>query len=66
MTFWFREPEEDLSPKKPDTPSPTTPSPIGEIPCENCGKITNKHSEDELKNCISQAINKSMREKYSV
>jgi hypothetical protein len=66
LTFWFKEPEEDLSSKKPETPSPTTPSPKGEIPCENCGKITSKHSEEELKECTTQSINKSMREKYSV
>ena len=60
MTFWFREPEENLTNKKPQTPSPTTPSPKGENTCEICGKKTQDHSTDELKNCIAESINKSI------
>jgi len=46
--------------KKPETPSPTTPSPKGDNPCEICGKKTQDHSTDELKLCITKSINKSI------
>ena len=46
--------------KKPETPSPTTPSPKGENTCEICGKKTQDHSTEELKNCIAKSINKSI------
>lgn len=60
MTFWFREPGENLTNKKPQTPSPTTPSPIGENTCEICGKKTKDHITDELMHCITKSINNSL------
>ena len=60
MTFWLREPEENLMSKKPETPSPTTPSPKGDYSCEICGEKTFDHTEEQLKNCIAKSINNSI------
>jgi len=46
--------------KKPQTPSPTTPSPKGDNLCKICGKKTQEHDALELKLCITKVINNSM------
>jgi len=46
--------------KRPETPSPTTPSPKGDYSCEICGEKTFDHTEEQLKNCIAQSINNSI------
>jgi hypothetical protein len=43
-----------------DPPSPTTPSPEGDYNCEICEEKTFDHTEEQLKNCIAQSINKSI------
>jgi len=60
LTFWFKEPGENPMHKKPQTPSPTTPSPKGDNLCKICGKKTQEHDALELKLCITKVINNSM------
>ena len=60
MTIWNKRPGDNTMNKKPETPSPTTPSPEGDYNCEICGEKTFDHTEEQLKNCIAQSINKSI------